>query len=282
MGHAVLHCEKIDDILPFYRDVLGFHLSDYFTKPFAAYFFHVNPRHHSVAFIEFGKAGIHHLMVETCFLDDVGQCYDIAQKKPEMIATTFGRHYNDQVHSFHSWSPSKFMFEYGWGGRTIDTENWTPEVITQGPSLWATNATGSTRSSATRRATSHRECREAGYRLQLNVMEGNYKQARDVCPWWDATAPLADRLRRAEQLQAARKLRKKKKKKKKKKKNKSTMRTSTSSRPARFRTPAADGMAGRRADAASVLDLSVAGIYAAEQHRIFEGPVGIFSASRPR
>jgi hypothetical protein len=30
---------------------------------------------------------------------------------------------------------------------------------------------------------------EAGYRLQLNVMEGNYKVARDVCPWWDATAP---------------------------------------------------------------------------------------------
>jgi hypothetical protein len=20
-------------------------------------------------------------------------------------------------------------------------------------------------------------------------MEGNYKQARDVCPWWNATAP---------------------------------------------------------------------------------------------
>jgi hypothetical protein len=30
---------------------------------------------------------------------------------------------------------------------------------------------------------------EAGYRIPLNVMEGNYKQARDVCPWWDATAP---------------------------------------------------------------------------------------------
>ena len=52
MGHAVLHCEKIGDILPFYQDILGFHLSDYFTKPFSAYFFHVNPRHHSVAFIE--------------------------------------------------------------------------------------------------------------------------------------------------------------------------------------------------------------------------------------
>src|SRR6476660_3690673 len=95
MGHAVLHCDKIDDIVPFYRDVLGFKLSDYFLTPFAAYFFHVNPRHHSVAFIESGKAGIHNLMVETCYLDDVGQCYDLALREPEkMIATTFGRHYN--------------------------------------------------------------------------------------------------------------------------------------------------------------------------------------------
>ena len=30
---------------------------------------------------------------------------------------------------------------------------------------------------------------EAGYRIPLNVMDGNYKVARDVCPWWDATAP---------------------------------------------------------------------------------------------
>ena len=125
---------------------------DYFTKPFAAYFFHVNPRHHSVAFIESGKTGIHHLMVETCYLDDVGQGYDLALKKPEMIATTFGRHYNDQVHSFYSWSPSKFMFEYGWGGRTIDTENWQPEIITQGPSLWGHERYWLTSSSATRPA----------------------------------------------------------------------------------------------------------------------------------
>ena len=30
---------------------------------------------------------------------------------------------------------------------------------------------------------------EAGLRIPLNVMDGNYKRARDVCPWWDATAP---------------------------------------------------------------------------------------------
>jgi len=190
MGHAVLHCTKIDELVPFYRDILGFKLSDYFLKPFAAYFFHVNPRHHSVAFIESGKVGIHHLMVETCYLDDVGQCYDLALQKPEeMIATTFGRHYNDQVHSFYSWSPSKFMFEYGWGGRTIDTENWQVEEITQGPSLWGHERYWMTQEQRDVARDLRIRNAEAGYRIPLNVMEGNYKVARDVCPWWDATAP---------------------------------------------------------------------------------------------
>jgi hypothetical protein len=30
---------------------------------------------------------------------------------------------------------------------------------------------------------------EDGLRIPLNVMDGNYLQARDVCPWWNATAP---------------------------------------------------------------------------------------------
>src|SRR5689334_22466398 len=77
MGHAVLTIERLDDVLPFYRDLLGFGLSDYILKPFRAFFFHVNPRHHSLAFIETGKNGIHHLMVELFSLDDVGQAYDI-------------------------------------------------------------------------------------------------------------------------------------------------------------------------------------------------------------
>src|SRR5262245_44375896 len=64
MGHAVLTAERVDDVIPFYTDILGFRPSDYILKPFKAYFFHVNPRHHSLAFIESGKNGIHHLMVE--------------------------------------------------------------------------------------------------------------------------------------------------------------------------------------------------------------------------
>jgi len=76
------------------------------------------------------------MMFEVCYLDDVGQAYDLALRQPEMIGTTLGRHANDQVTSFYSYSPSKFLVEYGWGGRSIDTANWTPHERTEGPSLW--------------------------------------------------------------------------------------------------------------------------------------------------
>src|SRR5215469_3684895 len=64
MGHAVLTAERLDDVLPFYTEILNFKPTDYILKPFKAYFFHINGRHHSLAFIDTGKNGIHHLMVE--------------------------------------------------------------------------------------------------------------------------------------------------------------------------------------------------------------------------
>ena len=108
MGHAVLTAERLEEVLPFYTEILNFKPTDYILKPFKAYFFHVNPRHHSLAFIDTGKNGIHHLMFELCYLDDVGQAYDLLLRKPELIGTTLGRHVNDHVTSFYSWSPSKF------------------------------------------------------------------------------------------------------------------------------------------------------------------------------
>ena len=57
MGHAVLHVSDPEPLVAFYRDVLGFGLSDYGLKPVPLYFFHVNGRHHSFAIIGSGSAG---------------------------------------------------------------------------------------------------------------------------------------------------------------------------------------------------------------------------------
>jgi 2,3-dihydroxybiphenyl 1,2-dioxygenase len=184
MGHAVLTAERLDEVLPFYQDVLGFKPSDYILKPFKAYFFHINPRHHSLAFIDTGKNGIHHLMMETCYLDDVGQAYDLALRKPETIGTTLGRHVNDEVTSFYSWSPSEFLVEYGWGGRTIEPATWTPHERTEGPSLWGHDRSWLSDEAREEARNMRIKVAEAGGRVPLNVMAGNYKLAADVCPWW--------------------------------------------------------------------------------------------------
>ena len=136
LGHVVLTVENIDAVMAFYVDVLGFRLSDYIEKPFRAYFFHINARHHSLALIETGKNGMHHLMVELFSLDDVGQAYDIALSQPERVGVTLGRHTNDFMTSFYAKTPSSFMIECGWGGREIDPPTWQPVEMYDGPSLW--------------------------------------------------------------------------------------------------------------------------------------------------
>ncbi|MFL6799628.1 MAG: VOC family protein [Xanthobacteraceae bacterium] len=186
MGHAVLHVKDINDAVPFYRDVLGFRLSDYMTRPFNAYFFHANPRHHSVAFIETGRNATHHLMVELYNLDDVGQCYDLALTEPDkLIGVTLGRHINDEVTSFYANSPSNFMFEYGWGGRVIDVESWQSEEVTWGPSMWGHDRMWMTPEKRAEARAIRIDAAATGLRKPLNVIEGNYKLAPGVCPWWD-------------------------------------------------------------------------------------------------
>ena len=136
MGHAVLHVVDAAELLPFYRDLLGFSISDYGVEPIEMYFLHVNGRHHSFAMIGTGRRGFHHFMVEYTNLDDVGQGYDLALGEEGRIAYTLGRHTNDWMTSFYSHSPSGFFVETGWGGRVIEPGAWQPEQMQDGPSFW--------------------------------------------------------------------------------------------------------------------------------------------------
>ncbi|WP_339765018.1 VOC family protein [uncultured Hoeflea sp.] len=136
MGHAVLHVENIDILLPFYRDLLGFKVTDYGMTPYKLYFFHVNGRHHSFAMVGSGRKGLHHFMVELQSLDDVGQGYDLAQQEKDRLAFTLGRHSNDHMMSFYANSPSGFFVEYGWGAREVEPATWEPHETFDGPSYW--------------------------------------------------------------------------------------------------------------------------------------------------
>jgi 2,3-dihydroxybiphenyl 1,2-dioxygenase len=185
LGHVVLTVCNIDAMLPFYVEVLGFRLSDYIERPFRAYFFHVNPRHHSLALIETGRNGMHHLMVELFSLDDVGQAYDVAQGEKDRINVTLGRHTNDFMTSFYARTPSAFMVECGWGGREIDPANWQPVEMFDGPSLWGHERTWL--GAADREVAREMRLNAArqGLRAPVQVMEGNYNLMSGTCAWWD-------------------------------------------------------------------------------------------------
>jgi len=136
LGHIVYSNPEIAPLADFYEAMLGFHTSDSAADPFPARFMHMNSRHHSLAFVQTPKNGVHHLMVELYAFDDVGQAYDRAQMQEGLIGATLGRHTNDYMTSFYVLTPSDFMVEYGWGGRMIDPEHWAPEELHNGPSLW--------------------------------------------------------------------------------------------------------------------------------------------------
>ena len=136
MGHIVIHVKNVQSLIPFYRDILDFKISDYSNTPISLCFFHVNGRHHSFAFFGSGREGFHHFMVEYNSLDDVGQGYDLLQYKDDAIAYTLGRHTNDYMTSFYSHTPSGFFIENGWGGRIIDPKTWKPIETFEGPSFW--------------------------------------------------------------------------------------------------------------------------------------------------
>jgi 2,3-dihydroxybiphenyl 1,2-dioxygenase len=185
MGHVVMHFERIGEAMRFYQDVLGFKLSDYWLRPFPAYFFHVNPRHHSIAFVESGRNMVHHMMVELFSFDDVGQGYDLALQDPDRIGVTLGRHSGDYVTSFYTWNPSGFLVEYGWGGQLIDDHTWTPFERKFGPSLWGHDRRWMSPEKQEEGRRLCIEAAEAGERRPVQVMDGNYNRMPGVCPWWD-------------------------------------------------------------------------------------------------
>lgn len=188
LGHAVLLVEQVAPALHFYREVLGFGLSDFMTSPFAAYFLHTNPRHHSLALIGSGRNAVHHLMLELFSLDDVGQAYDLAREEEGRIATTLGRHTNDYMTSFYARTPSDMFIEYGWGGRAIDPAAWQPHEMHEGPSLWGHDRDWLP--PAGRQAARDLRLRAAaeGRRAAVQVMAGNHRLSPGLCAWWDASS----------------------------------------------------------------------------------------------
>ncbi len=186
MGHVVFNVENIERMLPFYRDLLSFRVSDYGLKPYGLYFFHINARHHSFAMVGSGRRGFHHFMIELFSLDDVGQGYDLALLDPERVAYTLGRHTNDFMTSFYMHTPSGFFVETGWGGRSIDPATWQAHETTDGPSLWGHERPWMPPEQQDSLRRMRLDVAARGIRQPVQVMAGNYDLGPGICPWLEA------------------------------------------------------------------------------------------------
>lgn len=134
MGHIVIATPELAAVSDFYRDVLGFRLSDHIDMPVGpgrtvpVEFLHCNPRHHSYAFAPpppDHPRKLLHFMLQAKSLDDVGFALDRCAVHGTELAMTLGRHGNDLMLSFYAYTPSGFEVEFGWGARTVDAD-WMP------------------------------------------------------------------------------------------------------------------------------------------------------------
>lgn len=133
LGHLVVSAPDDDAARRFYCELLGFKLSDrilceYYGHPVDITFFHVNGRHHTLAFGGPQPKKLHHFLLEVHTFDEVGMAFDRALRHRVTVAQTIGRHPNDRMISFYAHTPSGFQFEYGTGGRVIDDATWDPVV----------------------------------------------------------------------------------------------------------------------------------------------------------
>jgi 2,3-dihydroxybiphenyl 1,2-dioxygenase len=141
LGHAFLSVRSYDKSLSFFREVLGFRVSDYIEMPPIPSvppgappmtFLHCGTgrvRHHSLALATFpGPKRLNHLMLQVRTVDEVGRAFYRAQEKNVPMIMSLGRHSNDRMFSFYMDSPSGVAVEYGYGGIDIEDETWVVKM----------------------------------------------------------------------------------------------------------------------------------------------------------
>ena len=140
LGHMVIGSAEPERAASFYREVLGFRLSDYIVagrpgRQAKLTFLHCNARHHTLAITPAGRKRLHHIMLQVADVDDVGRGLDRAVEAGCRISNGLGRHTNDRMLSFYMRTPSGFDIEYGFGGIEIDDAAWEPETYDR-TSIW--------------------------------------------------------------------------------------------------------------------------------------------------
>lgn len=134
-GHVAIATEanKIEAMRHFYLNALGFRQADTIRMTMGPglaidlEFYYGNPRHHTIALAPLPMPApkrLHHLMLQTETIDEVGFALDRAGPAGVRITQSLGRHSNDKMISFYCDTPSGFELEYGHGAIEINAPEW--------------------------------------------------------------------------------------------------------------------------------------------------------------
>jgi extradiol dioxygenase len=134
LGHAVLIVPDMEQAVEFFTGPMGLKTSDITNLggPFGEMWFlrAANPRHHSLGLISMaGMSGLHHVMIETRNMDDVGIAHDRAMKVNLPISSSLGRHIGDRMLSFYARTPTGFDFEIGWNSIQVEEDTWSAQFF---------------------------------------------------------------------------------------------------------------------------------------------------------
>ena len=118
-GTSCSACPTATRAEEFYTRALGLRVTDRMDMGggHRAVFLRASPRHHSLALTDvLPEPGLHHFMLETRTLEDVGRAWDRVQDQRVPIQMTLGQHANDPLVSFYVATPGGFGLELGWNG----------------------------------------------------------------------------------------------------------------------------------------------------------------------
>ncbi|TMA33174.1 MAG: 2,3-dihydroxybiphenyl 1,2-dioxygenase [Deltaproteobacteria bacterium] len=139
MGHLLLGVPDCNEAEDFYVRALGLRVTDRMAMGggHRAVFLRASPRHHSLALTDvLPEPGLHHIMLETRTLEDVGRAWDRVQDQRVPIQMTLGQHANDPLVSFYVATPGGFGLELGWNGMLIDESRWAVREFGGRGEIW--------------------------------------------------------------------------------------------------------------------------------------------------
>lgn len=144
-GHCVFAAgagAELDAAHRFVTEGIGLRRTDWLELPLGpdltldVRFYHGNARHHSLALAGVpAPKKLHHVMVETNAVDDVGAAFDRAFAAGVPIANGLGKHDNDRMFSFYVATPAGFQVEVGHGAREVGPV-WEADRAYDRISLW--------------------------------------------------------------------------------------------------------------------------------------------------